>query len=98
VAQTLWGVLQLGKAPLPAEAADALNAAADAVIAATERTAPRMQALSSATSLLAIVKMKDAGRFTQAPSPALHDALCAAIERGVAAGKMDSEAFSKAIW
>ena len=91
VAQTLWGVVQMGRVPLPADAADAL-------IAAVERTAPRMEAWSSATSLLAIVKLKDARRLTQAPSPALNDALCAAVERAVTGGQMDAATFSKAIW
>jgi hypothetical protein len=61
-----------------------------------------MQAWSSATSLLAIVKLRDAGRLSQAPSPALNDALCAAIQRGVAAEKIDrkdtASTVSKAIW
>jgi hypothetical protein len=57
-----------------------------------------MQGWSSATSLTAILKLADARRLTQTPSPAVIDALCAAIDRNVASGQMDASTFSKTIW
>jgi hypothetical protein len=56
-----------------------------------------MQAWSSTMSLTSILNLADAHRFTQTPSPAAIDALCAAIERTVASGQMNASTYSKAI-
>jgi len=48
-------------------------------------------------SLTSILNLADAHRFTQTPSPAAIDALCAAIERTVASGQMNASTYSKAI-